>query len=644
MRKILLFLLAVFTLNTASAQESRLFELEIDPSYIMDQVVVAESPLKTQVLFIGGVDMVQTTETYGNAPTEVPAKEWHDFIGFTPDETGVSLGWVSVNHERIEQNDHIGDGGGMTTFRIGRDSITDEIIVLNQTLEDGRSGKFFNVDFVNTTGETGMNCGGIVGPTGQIWTAEEWFRRSNTTIADRDTSDFIIGVGTVGGNSSPAGFEGFNGQQIEKYQNYNYMTEIDPKQAKAIRKQYNWGRQGFEGGAVTLDNKTVYLGVDATPAFFSKFVADVPGDFTKGKTYVYKHDHPEKWLEIDNTDLDKMLNYQDEAIALGATMYNRIEWVTLNPTTGNVYFTETGRDYPGGNWAGEYEEGAVFAPHHIERASLMGLENPTNEGYWDFYGRVMCFDAETEEIRVLLEGGPAYVGDEWVVTDIDYNTDPDGVIVADTTYGWNDLTPSISNYAGGTQKALSNPDGLSTMVINGKSFLLVQEDLNGTSHGRVPAGIDTRTCELYMLDLDIKAPSLTDLIRITVVPRGAEVTGAIGTPDGKTMLVNAQHPSSGNPFPYNHSLTYAITGFHDFVDMAVNIDEDAVDGEAFKIYPNPATRTLMLNQVTDVAIYNQAGERMKVFRDVKEVDISSLPAGIYFVRNADGESKKLVIE
>lgn len=45
------------------------------------------------------------------------------------------------------------------------------------------------------------------------------------------------------------------------------MTEIDPRQAVAIRKQYNWGRQAFEGGVVMPDNQTVYLSVDATPAF-----------------------------------------------------------------------------------------------------------------------------------------------------------------------------------------------------------------------------------------------------------------------------------------------------------------------------------------------------------------------------------------
>ena len=109
----------------ASAQT--LFDLQIDPNFTGTEVIVPESPLKYQILFVGGVDMVQTTATYGNPATEVPAKEWNDFIGFTPDFSEESLGWISINHERVEANDNIGDGGGMTTFRVMRDADTDTL-------------------------------------------------------------------------------------------------------------------------------------------------------------------------------------------------------------------------------------------------------------------------------------------------------------------------------------------------------------------------------------------------------------------------------------------------------------------------------------------------------------------------------------
>ena len=139
-----------------------------------------------------------TTNTYGNAAGSFPAKQWHDFIGFTPDQSGTDLGWLTINHERVSFDDNIGDGGGMTSFKIARDPNTDSIIVISQTLNDGRTGEFFNIDFVNTVGETGMNCGGIQSEAeGRIWTAEEWWRSNNANIyyngeGARDTADFMI--------------------------------------------------------------------------------------------------------------------------------------------------------------------------------------------------------------------------------------------------------------------------------------------------------------------------------------------------------------------------------------------------------------------------------------------------------------------
>ncbi|MEL6989162.1 MAG: phosphatase, partial [Bacteroidota bacterium] len=234
MRYFYLFLCALILPTLTSAQFT--FDPTIEVDYTTTEVLVPSAPLKTQVLFIGGTDMVQTTRTYGNPATEVPAKEWHDFIGFTPDNESDDLGWVTVNHEMIQANDNIGDGGGMTVFKISRDPETDTIIIVEQTLNDGRQGKFFNVDFANTVGETGMNCGGIVGPDGRIWTAEEWFRTSNTSIIDnrgsvgvRDTFDYTI----------TSDIKAANGQTVKAYENFNYPVEIDPRQAVAIRKQYN---------------------------------------------------------------------------------------------------------------------------------------------------------------------------------------------------------------------------------------------------------------------------------------------------------------------------------------------------------------------------------------------------------------------
>ncbi|MCH2229338.1 MAG: choice-of-anchor I family protein [Crocinitomicaceae bacterium] len=1062
------------------------FDPSIDFNVIPDEVVVPASPIQKQVIFIGGHDVVQTTETYGNPAGEYPAKQWHDFIGFTPDLTPGTpdLGWITINHEMVTSDPNIGDGGGMTVFKIRRNADTDSIEVVEQTLADGRTGLYFNVDFANTVGETGMNCGGITSEyDGRIWSAEEWFRSDNASIyADGlgvlDTLDF-----TISGSGIPMA----DGKTIKKYENFNWMVEVDPKEAVAIRKQYNWGRQPFEGGVVMPDNKTVYTGADNTPGILSKFIADTEGDFTSGKLYAYREDdkqmrlshqasfenafseisaydevnnriystnsedngilvtefvnassidsvgfvdlslygkptsvavhngivavsipdaiaqnagqviffdnsftilntitvgalpdmvtytpngdfllvanegepnddytidpdgtvsvidltsgvasatvqtadfnafttalipdvrvfgnnttdvsadlepeyiavngastkayvalqennaiavldiatatiedvislgykdyslsenhidasdddgiignfqqwdnvygmyqpdaisiveiggveyiltanegdardyngyseeervadvildptvfpnpatlqldenlgrlkittsqgdidndgdfdvlysygarsfsiwdlngnqvfdsgneigkilaerfgdnyadnrdddkgsEPEsitfghvggktfayigleraagvmvydisdpanskfvnyfnengtdqspeglvfvdavnsptglpylistnesfsgyngsisaynvngfdgkKWIEIDNSRMDKMLDYQAEAINAGATMFNRLEWVAFNSDDNNIYITETGRDNPASRWRGHMYNGGVVANHHIERANTQGTD-PFASDYVDYYGRILKLDVANDSIMSTLEAGPEFHD-----------------------------TPNVT-MGSYPDVHLSNPDGLTFMNVNGNPYMVICEDLNGTSHGRMPAGVSNRACELFILDMTIANPSIDDLVRIAQVPFGAEVTGVRATPDGKTLFFNSQHPNSSNPFPYNNSLTIALTGW-DYLNQA-GIDELSEDNSAFSVYPNPTSRIVYFNEVMDVALYDFNGKLIRVQRNASQLDIMDLNPGVYYIQNSAGQRKRLVIQ
>ncbi|MCW5920743.1 MAG: DUF839 domain-containing protein [Saprospiraceae bacterium] len=612
MKKTNYLMLAALFFCAASVNAQKLFdnEIQIPAGYQPTEVVLPPSPLTTQILFIGGTDLVQTTPTYGNPAGQQVAKEWHDFIGFTPDNTGQSLGWVTVNHEMIFSDDKLGDGGGMTVFRVKR-AADGSLEIVDQTLADGRSGKFFNVDFANTVGETGMNCGGISSQVdGRIWTAEEWFRSNNASIATgvRDTTDFTV-------NSD---IPGWNGVKLKKFQNFNWMVEIDPREAKAIRKQYNWGRQPFEGGVIEPSNRLVYLGPDDTPGFLGMFVSNTPGDFNKGTLFVYKHDKPGyNWVPI--WEDGSMLEHKKFATEKGATMFNRIEWVTMDKLN-NVYFTETGLDKPGNAWSDENALGAVYDPYHVQRAQALGFASPGDPNYPDYYGRIWKYDPVKDTCTVYLEGGPALSS-----------------------------SPSEADYP---EVHLSNPDGLTIVNIGDKQYLLIQEDLNGSSFGRMPSGAPLIICEAFLLDLSIQNPTLSDLIRLTATPVGAEITGAIQTPDGKSILVNSQHPNTNNPFPFNHSLTYAIHGLdkinpNDLKNERV-FDRVApaseANADAFAVYPNPTARMVYMNQVTDVAIFDSNGKRVMVRRNTSEVDVSALTAGVYYIQNAQGSILKLVIQ
>ena len=618
--KLQLLSTALFAGMCSLAEAQTPFPMNIDTAWSVKTVWMPKSPLKQQVIFVGGTDTVQTTATYGNPAGKAPAKQWHDYIGFVKDAnaTNGELGWVVVNHEMTQKNANIGDGGGMTMFKLKRKA-GDVLETVEQTLPDGRKGKFFNVDFVNTVGETGMNCGGITS-NGRMWTAEEWMQGSNNGIFAGgngfiDTSDFVIGTTT------PAGFPGFNGKKIKRYQNLNWMVEIDPKTAKAVRKQYNWGRAGWEGGVVMPDNKTVFLFEDGSPGILAKFVATTAGDFTAGQLYVYKHDAPNKWLAIEN-NLDTLMQLNTVAVRRGATMFNRLEWGQLYK--GKIYICETGRDaftYNSGNSRFGAISPSLVDGYKTRYKILKGVSFPgtdaaaadsvRNGKFFDYYGRVIEFDPIANTVRSYIEGGP----------------------LAPASASQNRFAyPPIH---------LSNPDGVDFATIGGKDYMIIQEDLNGVNWNRMPGGLTQTVCETYLLDMSIPNPNFNHLIRIAACAPGAEITGAYMI-DDNTMLLNSQHPSGTNPAPYNNSLTYAISGFKVSSSSLFNTVQQSENG--FSVYPNPVARELHFNKITDVAIYNAAGVRMLVARDVQYVNVEELPAGVYFIQDAEGSTQKFIVE
>lgn len=631
MKKLLTILLAVWAV-TAWSQTVIFDEELIIEDYQPTEFVMPPSPLTTQVVFVGGHDIVQTTPTYGNPAGRAIAKEWHDFIGFTPDESGNTLGWVSVNHEQIYEDDRIGDGGGMTVFQVQKNG-ADNLEIVEQTLADGRQGEYFNVDFVNTVGETGMNCAGISAPNGRIWTAEEWFRTSTSSIYNGRfvPSEFPEGWNPHSPAPSRAGygvrdtaewtintpeFPEVDSMTIPKYQNFNYMVEIDPKQAKAIRKQYNWGRAGWEGGAITADGKYAYLGIDGSPAPWVRAEAATPWDFTDVQVQVYKQDNAEgsRWVDVPRNAENMLGGLMDYAWSVGATMFMRNEWVAIDYATGMVFWTETGRDGSSGagaKFAGVQAENPMVAPaaHHEALAQSRFGVAATDAGYQDYYGRVMYYNPANEEVGVMVDGGPYF-----------------------------ETSPDEANYP---TKHLSNPDGLNILTVAGKSFLMIQEDLNGDSHGRMPEGISNRLCELYLLSTEKMGATVDDLVRVTAIPAGAEITGAIQI-DENTILVNSQHPNANNPFPFNHSLTMAIHGWSDVMVNTLEVP-GLTEGE-LKIYPNPTTRIVYLSKITDFAIYNASGQRVQVYRNTNEADVSTLASGVYYIQTADNQVNKLVIK
>lgn len=364
-----------------------------------------------------------------------------------------------------------------------------------------RAGNPRSIDF-RSIGGTWHNCGGFDTHLGTMVSGEEYPPASNADAYSagrniKDTSDFVVNT------------QGFS-DTLRRHQALGWMVEIDPV-AMSARKLYRMGRFSHEGGTLLPDHRTVILTDDNTPAVLFKFVAATSADLSEGQLYAYRQSDDGasgSWIELPMA-LDSLVNIREIAIRRGATVGIRHEWNSYHD--GRVFISETGLDNDKRALRSAVDMGAK-----VEKHLQGGIW--TNDTAKDLYGRVLALDLATNRLSVLVEGG-----------------------------------------VGSTGRTLSNPDGQHVQVIGDKAWLVILEDLNGSSGGRDPGG--NNNCEAWWLDLSIPNPTVDSLQRMVVGVNGAELTGSTRTPDGKTMFLAVQHPSSGNTAPWDKDVVVAFTGF-----------------------------------------------------------------------------------
>ena len=67
--------------------------------------------------------------------------------------------------------------------------------------------------------------------------------------------------------------------------------------------------------------------------------------------------------------------------------------------------------------------------------------------------------------------------------------------------------------------------------------------------------------------------------------------------------------------------------------------------EPFMVFPNPVSGDVVnFNSVIDAVVLNAAGQVVLSVRNTKTINVSALTNGIYFLRRADGETIKLIVE
>jgi hypothetical protein len=133
-----------------------------------------------------------------------------------------------------------------------------------------------------------------------------------------------------------------------------------------------------------------------------------------------------------------------------------------------------------------------------------------------------------------------------------------------------------------------------------------------------------------------------DLSAVTALDNNANVA---------FRVVSAFDPTTGNYLASKSTSTYAITGKVrlDMVTVSaattLSTTEFELNQNKFSVYPNPVKENIIyFNEFSTVSIYDITGKSVLKGVDVKELNVSSLSSGVYFVKNSDGNTIKLIKE
>ena len=347
----------------------------VDTNFHTTELIIPKGGYEYKVLFQAGDPVLAPNGSLA------PAKGRHDYLAFLPIKGNPAHGLLWCNHEALEANAVLGDGGGATVLEVFRDSVEGWKVIGNPQA----------VDF-SPVGGTIANCLGAVTPWGTVMTSEEFEPMRNLDFFKNPEKPMLTDTSAVLLPDS-------GGRTIPRWMNSGWMVEADPHEGKALRKLYAMGRMMHEGNYCMPDRKTVYLMDDNGPAAFFKFISDKAGDYSAGQLYAFQlgdSGRSNAWLPLPRS-IDSLAFARDMAFKRGASIFIRFEDIEMD-SRGLFYITETGKD-------------SVSLARAI---ALGGRMAPWLEGYHvgegqydDPNGRILTFNPKTNELKVFLEGGQA---------------------------------------------------------------------------------------------------------------------------------------------------------------------------------------------------------------------------------------------
>jgi hypothetical protein len=357
------------------------------------------------------------------------------------------------------------------------------------------------------------------------------------------------------------------GGATEDYRNevngHGWILEVDPFNPSGQPiKRTAMGRFAHEAVVFAppriFEPLAFYSGDDSRFEYIYKFVTAqrwIPGRpdrnmLDKGTLYVavFKDDGTGEWRALDINDAafqaaaaaagvtfssqaDVLVNTRLAADVVGATKMDRPEWGSVHPTTRDVYFCLTNNSSRTETDSANPRTSNVNG--HIIRWREDGRRAAATGFKWDLFA--LAGPIENSQVKPGANG-PA-------------------------------LTPD---------NIFASPDGL---WIDNNGIMWIQTDMSGSQQGDGPFG------ENGMLAAN---PVTGEIRRFLSGPINQETTGAIGTPDGKTLFINFQHPGDrSNPGAFTSNWPDSGAIYRHPGDAAVAVDPSG---------PRPRSSTLVITR------------------------------------------------
>jgi len=142
--------------------------------------------------------------------------------------------------------------------------------------------------------------------------------------------------------------------------------------------------------------------------------------------------------------------------------------------------------------------------------------------------------------------------------------------------------------------------------------------------------------------------TITDTLVNAVVPANTDLTSLV--PNIEISDLASVDPASGIAQDFTSPITYTVTAENGeeqiyFVKVELSTDREELEVDhVFNMYPNPAMEHIYFNEAQSVIIYDVTGSVVKLKERTKDINISDLKAGVYFVKNERDEIRKLVVK